>query len=512
MTPSQPSSSRRSSAPLRPAHPPTRKRARGTKPSKAVPAPKTPSTPTPPPNRLQTRFTPRQLLRQFHRLLPVSLLAGWLALSDRTFYQRAFTPLITLWYCLFQRLSDNHRLSHIVEDALAGGADRLSPRGKALSQCLVSEATTAFSDARQRLPLSLFHRALEHTATQTAAAFRARQWFGLHVGLLDGTTTRLRPLGDIPEHFPPHRPGNAKKPPYWCLARIVGLLGLATGVAVASALGPLTTSEQVLSLSLLRARSWKQWLLVGDRNFGVYSVARAAVTAHAHVLLRLTQARAAKLARAAGCPLVPGLDALIGWCPSSHDQTPPDLARTPVPGRLVAVRIERPGHRSFTLYLFTTLLDPQACPVHQLAQLYAQRWQIELCFRYIKTQMDLGFLECRSADMAAKEWLAGLIAYNLIRWTMAAAAALAEVPLSVLSFSRARELLLGWCRRSASRPDDLPSWQRLLARVAKARLPKRRKPRPSEPRAIRPFQKDFAKLHGSRAAARQLLANVNAKS
>jgi hypothetical protein len=510
MTSSQFTSAPPSPASARPAHPKARKRGPAAKPPPAAPAPKTHSAQSAPPNRLRTRFTAPQLLCQFHRLLPVSLLAGWLALSDKVFYQRAFTPLLTLWYCVFQRLSDNHRLSHVVEDALAGGADRLSPRGKPLSRGLFSEATTAFSDARQRVPLDLFRRTLAHTATQTAAAFRTPRWFGLQVGLLDGTTTRLRPLGDIPERFPPHRPGNCKKSPYWCLARIVGILCLATGVVLDSALGPLTASEQALSLSLLLPHPWKSWLLLGDRNFGVYSVAWAAVAAQAHVLLRLTQARATKLARTAGLTLAPGLDVPLRWSPSRHDQVPEGLAHTPVQGRLVAIRIERPGYRSFTLYLFTTLLDPLACPAHQLAQLYAQRWQIELCFRYIKTQMDLGFLECRSANMACKEWLAGLIAYNLIRWTMAAAAALAGVSLSLLSFSRARELLLGWCRRSAPQPYGRKSWERLLARVAKARLPKRRKRRPSEPRAIRPFQKDFAKLLGSRATAREQLAKSNA--
>jgi hypothetical protein len=165
-----------------------------------------------------------------------------------------------------------------------------------------------------------------------------------------------------------------------------------------------------------------------------------------------------------------------------------------------------------TLYLFTTLRDPVECPAQELAQLYAQRWHIELCFRYIKTQMELGFLVCHSAEMARKEWLAGLIAYNFIRWTMAAAAALAQVPVRLLSFSRARELLLGWCIRSAVRRPTLASWKRLLGRIAKAHLPKRRKRRPSEPRAIRAFQKDVAKLEGSRAAARKKLAKNHADS
>jgi hypothetical protein len=145
-----------------------------------------------PPELLRTRFCIRQLLRHFHKLLPASLLATWLALSEQAFYQRALTPLITLWYLLFQRLSDNHRLSQAVEEAREGGADHLSPRGKTpLSQQLKPEVTTSFSDARHHLPLELLLQTLWHTATQTSTSIQTPQWFGLKVGLIDGSTCRL---------------------------------------------------------------------------------------------------------------------------------------------------------------------------------------------------------------------------------------------------------------------------------------------------------------------------------
>ena len=461
---------------------------------------------------LGTRFSPQQLLAQFHKLLPVCLLADWLAVSEQTFYARAFTPLVTLWYLIFQRLSHNHHLSRVQEDAREGGADRLSPRGKALSTRIRSESTSAYSDARQRLPLRLCQQTLWHTGQQFARSLKLPQWFGLRVGLLDGSTFRLRPLGDIPKEFRPHRPGNCKKPPYWCVARVVGLLCLATGAVLDSAVGSLKTSEQALSARVLQARSWAGWLLLGDRNFGVYSIASGIAAAQGHALLRLTQARAAKLARSAGLKLKPGLDARLNWSPSRYDQCPQGLAPKAVQGRLLVVRINRPGFRSLTLYLFTTLLDPIGCPAEHLVQLYAQRWHIEVCFRYIKAQMELGFLECRSAHIARKEWFAGLIAYNLIRWTMCSAAALGQVALPLLSFSRARELLLGWLARSPLHRRSVCSWKRLLSRIANARIPKRRKQRPSEPRAVRPFRKDHATLEGSRAAARKRLAHAYAKS
>lgn len=460
---------------------------------------------------LRTQFSARQLLRHFHKLLPVGLIAEWLARADQDFYERAFTPLITLWYLVFQRLSPNHHLSQVQEDALEGGADRLSPPGKRLSQQLRSEATTSFSDARQRLPLELCLRALWHIAQQAHKAFQVPEKFGLKLGLLDGTTFRLRPLGDIPEHFPAHRPGNCKKPPYWCLARVVGVVCWATGVVVHSTLAGLKTSEQALSAQLLSQRSWQGWLLAADRNFGVYYVARAILAAQAQGLLRLTEARARKLARLAGLKLKAGLDAPIDWAPTCHDQCPAGLSRTPVAGRLIAIRVSPQGFRSFTVYLFTTLSDRLQYPASELVQIYGLRWNVEVSFRYIKDQMDLGFLECHSANMARKEWLAGLVAYNLIRWTMAAAAALAKVPVQWLSFSRTRQLLLGWLARNRLY-HNAGSWKRLLRRIAKARQPKRRKMRPPEPRAIRHFAKDTPRLEGPRAAARHQLAKTNAKS
>jgi hypothetical protein len=449
-------------------------------------------------------------LRQFHKLLPASLLISWLALCENEFYSRAFTPLISLWYMIFLRLNPNHTLSSAVEDASAGGADRLSPRGKRLSNQLRSMATTSFSDARQRLPLEICSKALSHIAARIIGSIQVPQFFGLRVGLLDGSTCRMRPFGDIPKHFPPHRPGNCKKEPYWCLARVVGMICMATGAVMRCQIDTPKMSEQALCARLLAERAWNGWLFVADRNFGVYSVLRAILGAQAHGLVRLTESRAAKMARSAGVKLVPGLDARINWTPSRHDHCPEGLAPQTIEGRLIAVRIERPGYRSMTLHLFTTLLDQ--CPVDQLLELYGQRWKIEICFRYIKSQMDLGFLECHSAGMARKEWLAGLIAYNLIRWTMAAAAASSEVPVQMLSFSRTRELLVGWLRRTSISGRTVASWKQLLKRIVKARLPKRRKPRPPEPRAMRAFQKDVAKLEGSRAEARRKLREFHANS
>jgi hypothetical protein len=482
---------------------------RSAKPSKARRPAKTAPPPLMP---LRTTFGPAQLLRRFHKLLPAALLMDWLALDSKSFYQRAFTPLISLWYILFQRLDPNHCLSRVVQDAHYGGADRLSPKGKRLSAQLTSMATTSYSEARQRYPLAILRQCLWHIARSVVDAFEIKSWLGHKSALLDGSTLRLRPLGDIAKEFTPHRPGNCKKEPYWCVSRVIGMFCLATGAVLDTAMGPLTTSEQALfSQLLMQNPCWTDWVLVADRNFGVYSVARAVQHAKAHLVSRMTRSRARKMARLAGVPLIPGVDVRVSWKPSKHDRCPEGLERQPVEGRLVIVRVQRAG-RWVTLFLFTTLIDNNKYTPEALAQLYGQRWQVELYFRYVKTQMELGFLECCSAEMARKEWLAGMAAYNLIRFTMASAAALAGISVHVLSFSRTREMLLAWLQRLSYFHPTLRSWKNLLAQITKARLPKRKKPRPSEPRAIRPFTINFPKLQGSRATARKNLASACAKS
>jgi len=477
--------------------------------SRKTPAlPATPEPVSPPAFVLATGLSLPALLRQFQSLFPKRSLALWL--GGKVFYDRGFTPLIILWYLVFEHLSGKSTLEDVLEDARDGGADRLSTRGKPpLSQTLRSDSTSSWSSARGRLPVAAVHQALSFSGDAIRATVQNRQWHGMDPTLLDGTTYRLRPWGDIPEQFPPHGGGN-NRAPYWCLARSVVACCMATGVVLDGAVGPTKCSEQALTQEMWKARRWENSLFVADRNFGVYSVVRGARSVKAHMVVRLTEARAKKLARDAQVNLEAGCDQVVEWKPTRHDQCPEGLSREPVVGRLIALRVNPRGSRPFMLYLFTTLVDPQIT-AQEWAQLYGQRWQVELDLRYIKTQMGLGALNCKSADMARKIWLSGLMAYNLVRAAMCMAAARSHQPVLSLSFSRSRKALVKWLPK-VGKPRQLASWQRLLVRIAKFRLPKRLKARPSEPRAIRYFKSAFPKLTGDRAKAREKLALANAKS
>ncbi len=444
-----------------------------------------------------------RLLAFFAELLPLEALLLLPSLAGHTFYKRLFTPPVTLWLLLFQRLNADHTLDAAHAHARAGGADAFNPR---LSKDLRSESTCSYSTARGRLPVALVLEALRFIGSKICGLDPSTLWNGLRVALLDGSTTRLHPHGDIPKHFPPHR--NQRGRGYWCLMRVVVTFCARTGAALDCAMGSTAASEQALGIEII-LRAAAGCLFVGDRNFGIFSVASAARSAGQQVLLRMTRQRAASLL---GRAPQPGDHAVL-WKPGRHDKLPAGAGTEPVEGRLVAVRIKRRGHRDVELFLFTTLGSCTDFPAAELVGLYGLRWQIEVDLRLVKAQMDAAQLEVQGADMARKEWLACLVAYNLVSAGMNCAAVHAGIPPMSLSFSSCRRRLEGWLREYGRGGKGLrETWARLLKSMGQCRHPRRSKPRPNEPRAQRHIRQTHPPLIGSRAKARRALRKHARKS
>ncbi len=460
--------------------------------------PKKASKPTPP------KPSPAQLLTFFLKLLPRRALCQLPALKNLTFYDRLFTPMVTLWYLLFQRLNADHTLDAALSDARSGGADRIN---KKLSRRLRSDSTCSYSNARQRLPWQALLQALWLQAQWMLRLTPTTLWHGLVIALIDGSTVRLRPHPGMAEELPPQRNQHRNRA-YWCLLRVVVDFCALSGAALDCAMGSIHLSEQVLACQII-LRSKLKSLFLGDRNFGVFRIVQVARQAGQEVLLRLTDRRARKLL---GRALHPGQYA-VDWKPSSHDQLEPDCRKDSVRGRLLIAQVHRKGFRPIKLCLFTTLPDTAEFSLEQLVELYGLRWHIELNLRYLKAQMDLVQLEAKSPEMARKEWLAGLMAYNLVRGAQLCAALQVGCSPLTLSFSSVRRRLEDWLEQSLQDQHPLlTSWAGLLQRIARCRLPHRRKPRPNEPRAQRHLRLPYAALYGSRAVARRNLRKYVSKS
>lgn len=429
-------------------------------------------------------------MKFFAELIPTAHLLALPSLQQAQFYERIFCPLITLWYVVFQRLNSDHTLDAVLADATSGGADCLRP----ISALIESSATTSYSDARKRWPLAFFWEAF-HLQIANIRAKLPLIPGGLKRStvLLDGSTIRLRPYKDIREHYPPTWNNHGESD--WSLMRVVVAFCACSGAIVATALGATKLSEQALALQIfLKTKS--PTLFVGDRNFGIFRVVHAAVQSGHDVLFRLTEVRARCLLGKS----LRGGDYQVCWKPTRG------IDGQAIWGRLIVVKVRDNQGQWQWLYLFTTLPKTPENSVDELLRIYRLRWHVELNLRYLKTQMDLEQLECKSAEMAQKEWIAGLMGYNLIRAAQMCAAITADIPVIKLSFSCAQRRVSKWLENLDRPPAQiLQRWIKLLEQIAKCRLPRRKKPRPSEPRAKRHIRSSYPPLRGSRDAARRNL-------
>jgi hypothetical protein len=423
------------------------------------------------------------------------------------FYQRIFSLRVTLWYLIYQRLNFDPTLAAVVANVRQGGADRLGRRGRKLSSRVRSTKTSAYNQARQRLPVEFLQEALAHLRQGVLKLMRLAPAPGKKPGgaqrtrqLFDGSTLALLLTAPLARAYPPAC--NQSGASDWCLMRIVVGFCARSGAVLSAIEGAMHQSEQALAWRLMEgAAALTIW--IGDRNFGVWSVVAQALRYRQDVLVRLTQARAAKLCR--GRPLQSGEDRFLQWSPSRGDQAAPGTKRAPVSGRLIYVRLNRDG-KWIHLWLFTTL-DSKDFPVELLVQWYGQRWNAELHFRSVKTQMKMAELDVCTPEMARKEFYAGLLASSLVRAVMWGAGERLEAGIKTISFSQARRTLLerlkDWGRGLGSSAKGVATWvKKLLEEVAQQTLPKRRKTRPSEVRLVRHRRQKFPPLKGSRAAAR----------
>jgi hypothetical protein len=420
------------------------------------------------------------------------------------FYERIFSLRVTLWYLIFQRLNFDQTQAAVVVNLREGGANRLGRRrASPLSRRVRSTQTSAYNQARQRMPLELLIEALAHLRQgllkqvglasaprkRPGPAERTRQ-------ILDGSTLAVLVTPLLAAAYPPARNQSGKSD--WSLMRIVVGFCARSGAVLSALEGAMQRSEQALAWTLIEAAAaFTLW--IGDRNFGVWSVVAQAVRYRQDALVRLTRARATKLAR--GQPLQSGEDRLIQWSPSRSDQTPPGTQRSAVSGRLIYVRLQKNG-KWIDLWLFTTL-DSKDYSVELLVSWYGQRWQAELHFRSVKTQMKLAELDVCTPEMARKEFYAGLLAYSLVRAVMWGAGQRLEGGIKTIAFSQARRVLLERFKLWGRGVSGLDDWSRqLLEEVALQTLPKRRKERPGEVRRVRHRRLKYPPLRGSRVAAR----------
>jgi len=169
--------------------------------------------------------------------------------------------------------------------------------------------------------------------------------------------------------------------------------------------------------------------------------------------------------------------------------------------RQVTVDARDKESRAERFQVVTTILDA-SIDGGQIGELYEQRWSGEVDIRSIKSVMQMDVLRCKTPEMVGKEIWAHLLAYNLLRTVMAAAAAEVGIEPRRVSFKGAKQAVTAFAPKlEAARPKDRPALiDALLAVIAYHRVGDR--PGRWEPRARKRRPKPGARLGQPRAEAK----------
>lgn len=402
--------------------------------------------------------------------------------------QRIFSLSKTVWCFLWQTLDSQRSCRAVVRQLQALFALKQGPS--------LDENSSAYCQARKRLPVQRLQQALEASATKADQLAKGLGTFaGRPVKVIDGSTLLL---ADTPANQAAY-PQSAQQRPGcgFPLMKILLLFSLASGAILALAKANKHASERGL-LHTLWSRLCPQDILLADRGFGDYPTLATAQSRGVDTLARLHQSRKADFRHA---KRLGPLDGLFDWEKSS--QRPNYLSEEQwalLPAtftvRIFRFAVGRPGFRPRKITLVSTLLDPKLYSAAALAELFLSRWRLELCLDDLKTTLGLEHLRTQSPALVEKELYVLLLAHNLIRCLMAQAARQHQVDLIRISFKGSIDALL--CFSSAI-AQTRQRWRqrrlrdKLFEILAADLLPLR--PGRREPRVVKRRPKDYPLMH-----------------
>jgi putative transposase len=412
------------------------------------------------------------LLCLFERIAPPSWFQDLVPKTGPGSRQGIYSLAVVIWLMIVQRLHSKGTLSSALQQLLQSRPGKLLSPCKRVRDNRISSHVGAYCQARQKMPTLVAAKVSEHILAQLQSELPACP-VGCQqpVFLLDGSSLELAHTEELTAAYPPAQ--NQYGRAHWPILRIAVLHNLANGLALRPSWGPMygphAVSEQGLAEELME-RLPTGAVMVGDRNFGVFSIAYAAAQKNLAVVLRLTEDRFKKVWDG---PAPAGSDRQVNWLASRWDrQAHPHLpAPAAVEGRILVAQMLS-GSQTQLLYLFTTL----HLPAEQILEIYRCRWHVETDLRSLKSTVRLQHLTAKTIAMLEKELLIAITAYNLVRAVMGWAAQQAGMPPRSLSFSLVQDVVHAALPllAAADSPEKYTlHFHRMLDTAASCKLPKR---------------------------------------
>jgi Transposase DDE domain/Insertion element 4 transposase N-terminal len=309
------------------------------------------------------------------------------------------------------------------------------PRGK-------TPSGSAFSQARKLLGEHVMRRAFEIDAAVSDAELGiAVLWKGLEVTAIDGTTMEVGRDGALAEEF--GSSSEAGRP----LPRITAHVRTASRRWIGAAVGTYHQGENELADQL--EDSFKEGILnIADRGFISMDRFLRFSAKGAHLAWRVKNSASQVPFRTVA--VLPDGSELVRMRESDgmrrkrrKETGNPQAERLPdTVARLVAFTVlaeTRSGRKRkpARIRVLTTLLDHVACPARDIAELYAERWQIEIAFLHLKQTVrgPRRPLRGKSAALVRQEAWGLLLIHNIVAAAAARAAAEAGISPHLIPFA-----------------------------------------------------------------------------
>jgi hypothetical protein len=399
--------------------------------------------------------------------------AALAATGSATVRRRKLPAEQVVWIVIGMALFRDRSIQEVVHHL------ELALPGRAPTARRASATSSAVVQARNRLGVAPLATLFEQTAARWAgASAEAHRWRGLAIYGVDGSALRVP---DTPENEAAFgRPGSGRGPAGYPQLRLVALMVLRSHLLAGLSLGAWSAGELTLAEPLWEKLPDRS-LTILDRGFLSYALLHRLATSgtERHWLIRTKSNLQWRTLKRLG----PN-DELVEILVSRQTRrTHPEL---PDPLQVRAVRYQRPGFRPQTL--LTSLLDPAAYPAAEIAELYHERWELELGFDEIKTHTleREEALRSRAPERVRQEVWGLAIAYNLLRLHMQHVAQRERVAPSRISFRHTLLLVRNFWQLTAwlTSPGNLPRrLEGLHQELALLILPPRRPRR--YPRAVK---------------------------
>ena len=335
----------------------------------------------------------------FTQNIPVEWIESALTLSTKASIRRRRLPEDqVLWLVLGMALFRDEPIQEV--------ARRLNICSEGLaSESLI--AKSGISSARQRLgadPLRwLFQRTGEHWANER---FQGDDWQGLQVFAVDGALFRTPDTPELREHFGSGNTSTKRQTPYPVL-RCVALMNTHSHVVMDAQISPYRRGEIPLAEAML-SKIPDRSITLFDKGFWSANLMHALAQGggEKHWLIPKRSNIVYEVIEEYGDG-----DAL--WQMKVSPQARRRNPSLPECWQARAVTYEVAGKSKTVL----TSLPASDYTAEHIAELYHQRWEIELGFRDIKSSMLSNAITLRSkkVDLIYQEIWGILLAYNLVR-------------------------------------------------------------------------------------------------